>query len=131
MRENDLTETLRERGDFDSGDAARDGAQATLRTLGERVAAGEAEAVADHLPNDLAGPLLTDGGDADAFSPSEFVDRVDRREEVADGDAETHVRAVLGTLGERVNRREWRDLRAQLPAEYGPLCETLGEVSES
>lgn len=124
MRRDNLFDTIRDRGALDSEAAARDSAQATMRTLGERIAAGEAEAVADRLPDELAGPLVADGGDAEPFPPSEFVDRVRQRED-ADGATSRHVRAVLETVGERLNRREWRDVRAQLPPEYGTLYETL------
>lgn len=127
MRREQLIETIQDRGDLDSNEAARDAAEATMRTLGERIATGEAEIIADKLSDELAGPLMTNGGDADSFSPSEFVDRVEKREETADGDVEQHVSAVLQTLSERLNYGEWRDIRTQLPSEYKPLYGTDDE----
>lgn len=124
MRDDDLYETIRARGDLDSTAAAREAAQATMRTLGERIAHGEAEALADAVPDDLAGAVTSLGGEAQAFEPDAFVSRVADREEKGDASgAERHVQATFETVGSRVNRREWRDVRAQLPESYAPLYE--------
>lgn len=125
MRYQDFIDAVRENGDLATDAAAHDAAEATMQTLGERISAGEAKPIADQLPDDLAGPLLTAGGNAEAFQPSEFVDRVDRRQDETWDDTERHVRAVLEALSERLEGAEWRDARKQLPPEYDALYETV------
>lgn len=127
MRSDSFVSTVRERADLPSEAAARDAIQARLRVLGHRIAHGEAEAIADELRDEFAGPLLEAGGNAESFSPEAFVDRVAADLGVEASDAERRVRAVFETLGERLNRGEWQDVRAQLPAGYGPLYETVTE----
>lgn len=128
MRRDDLYDEIRERGDLRSTDAARDAAKATLETLGERITKGEAEDLADGLPDELAGAVAGPGGEAEAFGPDEFVDRVSDREEVADPEAAVrHVQSTLETVGRRTNRDEWRDVRQQLPDEYAALYEVSAE----
>lgn len=131
MRDAELYEEIRDRGDLETTDAARDAAKATMRTLGERIAHGEAEALADGLPDELAGAIAGPGGEAEAFGPEEFVDRVSDREDEADREAaQRHVRATLETVGTRANRQEWRDVREQLPGEYAGLYERTGETEQ-
>ena len=130
MRHRDFVEVVWARGDFESEAAARDAAEATMRTLGERIAAGEAKTIGEQLPDGLSGPLMTAGGDAESFPPTEFVDRVGRREDGAD-DPERHVRAVFEALRFRLDGGEWPDLRTQLPPEYGALFETPDEQTDA
>ena len=125
MNQEDLYETIRERGELETTEAARDAARATLRTLGERITHGEAKDLADGLPQELAGAITGPENQAEAFGPREFVDRVSDREDDADQEAaQRHVRATLETIAERANHEEWRDVRDQLPEEYTPLYET-------
>ena len=134
MKENGRYEAIADRGDLDTTDAARDAARATLETLGERITRGEAESLAHDLPDELAGAVAGPGGEAEAFGPREFVDRVSDREAEGAADqeaAQRHVRATLETLGSRVNRHEWRDLRDQLPEEYASLWETRERTESS
>lgn len=122
MQQNEIVDRIESRGDFESESAALDAAQATLRTLGERISAGQAEDIAEQLPDELAGPVLTAGGEAEAFSPSTFVGRVSHRED-ADGETESHVRAVLRTVGDALEKDQWDAVTGQLPPEYRPLCQ--------
>lgn len=128
MRQHEMVDLIESRGDFDSAEAAHEVTQSTLRTLGERIAAGEAEQLATQLPDAFGGPVLTSGGDADAFSPTEFVERVDERSTAETTDPVTQVRAVLETIGEEIDRGEWSDVTSQLPPEYGPLLGDAGRV---
>lgn len=133
MQDDDLYEAIRDRGGMDSAEDARDAAKATLHTLGQRITRGEAEDLADHLPEELAGAVVGAGTDEEAeeFGPREFVDRVSDREDQADQEAaQRHVRAVMETLGVRVNRLQWQDVREQLPGEYAALYEREGETDQ-
>ena len=129
MQENGLYDAIRDRGGMDTTDDAQDAAMATLHTLGERITGGQAADLADYLPDELAGAVAGPGGEAEEFGPREFVDRVADREAEADQEAaQRHVRATMETLGVRVNRLQWRDVRGQLPEEYASLYERKGET---
>lgn len=135
MLQNEFSERVRERTDLSSTAAARDFSSATMRTLGERLAAGEAEQLAGGLPDDIAGPLTTAGSDAEAFPPSEFVERVTTRADVGTDDTYDHVDAVRQTLSEHVTAGQWNDVETQLPPAYDPLVdfneEAVGERTDT
>lgn len=125
----ELYEKMRDRGNLETTDAAREAAKATMRTLGERITPGEAEAIAVGLPDELGGTIAGLGGDAEAFGPEEFVDWVADREDEADQKvALRHARAILVTVGTRANRLEWRDVREQHPEEYAAFYEVREET---
>jgi uncharacterized protein (DUF2267 family) len=96
--------------------------EAVLETLGERIAAGEADDLADALPAGLR-PALQRGeertrGKAERMSLDEFIERVGDREGVPYEDALDHTRAVLATLREALPEKELSDLLAELPRGY-------------
>jgi uncharacterized protein (DUF2267 family) len=65
--------------------------------------------------------LAESGDDATSMPVDEFVLRVAEREGVPEERAADHARAVLATLREALPDAEFRDIDAQLPAEYDPL----------
>jgi uncharacterized protein (DUF2267 family) len=97
--------------------------RATLQTLAERIASGEARDFAVELPDELA-PWIATTTDADRFDIDEFLRRVADREGADVPTAERHARAVFAVLGQAVSRRELDDLAAQLPKDYRPLLPT-------
>jgi uncharacterized protein (DUF2267 family) len=104
-----------------SWDKAERAARATLVTLGERIAWGEARDVAADLPTNVGQWLLEPGGDAEPFDVDEFVRRVAEREGVDTDTAERHARAVFLALARLVRSDELADVIAQLPRDYGRL----------
>ncbi|MEA2254578.1 MAG: hypothetical protein QOG35_623 [Solirubrobacteraceae bacterium] len=94
--------------------------RATLQTLAERIAAGEARDLAAELPAELA-PWIGTTTPAERFGVDEFVRRIAEREEVDVADAERHARAVLGALGQAVSPRELDDVAAELPKDFAAL----------
>jgi uncharacterized protein (DUF2267 family) len=100
---------------------ARQATEAVLETFGERIAGGEAEDLAQQLPEPAAAPLLRAGGDPQAIPAEEFVHRVAERESAPDVVAREHARAVLTTVRESVTADEWRDTVSELPREYDEL----------
>ncbi|MGB2569958.1 DUF2267 domain-containing protein [Micromonospora citrea] len=97
--------------------------RAVLRTVAERVRAGEADDLAAQLPDDLSayltGPAEAGGaGRPDAFGPLEFLRRVAERAGVEPATAQVGVRAVFATLREAVTVGEFQDLVAQLPESF-------------
>jgi uncharacterized protein (DUF2267 family) len=105
---------------------AEQAGRATLQTLGERLAWGEARDIAEDLPSAPREWLLSSAqGDAEPFGPIEFVRRVAEREGVDFETAERHARAVLIALARLVRGRELADALAELPKDYESL---LGEA---
>jgi uncharacterized protein (DUF2267 family) len=109
-----------------SWDEAERAAEATLRTLGERIAAGQARDLAAGLPRELRRPLTEPGGDAQRFDAREFVRRVAEREGVDPETAERHARAVFIALARLVRDDELEDLAAELGRDRAAL---LGDRS--
>jgi uncharacterized protein (DUF2267 family) len=99
---------------------------AVLRTLAERITAGEASDVAAFLPKEVRAPLLSAPSRAEAFPLTEFTRRVAEREGVEEQTAAEHIRAVFIALGQAVAPGELRDMVAQLPKDFDPLLEAAG-----
>jgi uncharacterized protein (DUF2267 family) len=108
------------RAGLDPGRAER-AIDAVLETLGERIAAGQAEDIAKQLPGRVAAPLLDHGGNAQPIPAEQFVRRVAEREGEIEPLAREHARAVLTTLREAVTADEWRDTAAELSRDYEAL----------
>jgi uncharacterized protein (DUF2267 family) len=103
------------------GDAER-AAWATLQTLGERLAGGEAKDLASQLPPVLAAYALSGyAGIGARFSLNEFFLLISDREGVDLPRAAHHARAVIEVLQEAISKGEIDDIRAQLPDEYNQL----------
>lgn len=88
---------------------------ATLQTLAERVAAGEAEDLAAQLPGELRPHLTGVAEGAEGFDVDTFVARVADRAGTDPDQALAHQGAVFATLREAVTPGELEDLAAQLP----------------
>jgi len=107
------------------GDTVR-AIQATLETLAERIAPGEADDLAAQLPPEL-GTFLRDVDTTERFSVDDFFLRVAAKETADLPDATHHARAVIAVLQEAVTTGELDDIRAQLPDNYNPLFEAGSE----
>lgn len=129
MNRDELLDGVARRAQFESHDEAERATLATLQTFGEYISEGEAEDVAERLPDDYE-ETVTDRSDAtpETFSTEGFVRSVARRErgDVDDEEATTHARAVFATLADAGAEDELRDVRAQLSNEFDTLFETDG-----
>jgi uncharacterized protein (DUF2267 family) len=101
---------------------ARRAAEAVAETLGERLAGGEVEDLAENLPEDLH-PALERGnartnGKAQKMSLDEFVWRIAEREGVGWEQALEHARAVFAVLRETLPPKEFSDMLHELPSAY-------------
>jgi uncharacterized protein (DUF2267 family) len=100
--------------------------RATLETLAQRLAGGEASHLAAQLPQEIGVYLRAvsdqDGG-GQRFSLDEFFQRVSEREKADLPAAAYHARVVVEVLGESVSAGEMADVRAQLPDDFQPLFE--------
>lgn len=86
------------------GDTVR-AIQATLETLAERIAPGEADDLAAQLPPEL-GTFLRDVDTTERFSVDDFFLRVAAKETADLPDATHHARAVIAPCSKRRLRRE-------------------------
>jgi uncharacterized protein (DUF2267 family) len=94
--------------------------QATLQTLAERLARGEARDLAAQLDPGI-GPWLFTDTDAEGFDLDEFLHRVAERSGVPPEGALKDARAVLLALRRTVSQDELEDMTAELPAELRAL----------
>jgi uncharacterized protein (DUF2267 family) len=105
-------------------DTARLLAEGTLLTLADRISGGEAEDLAERVPDPLRPYLIKLTEPAVPFSYDEFMNRVVEYAAVDRPTAERGVAAVLSVLHETVGHKEFTDAMAQLPREFGDLLAT-------
>lgn len=99
--------------------------QATLRTLADRLTAGEAYDLAAQLPAPLQVPLRPQTEAAQLFDAREFVRRTAQRTGIDEAAARNGVRAVFTTLREAITGGEFDDVMTQLPRRYHDLVEPV------
>jgi uncharacterized protein (DUF2267 family) len=110
-----------------SRELAERAVRATLQTLAERLSGGEAEDLAEQLPQELR-PFFRDGNKAEPFDLAEFVRRVAEREGVPPETAQEHARAVFAALGMALTPEELHDMASQLPKDFDALVSAAVEA---
>lgn len=133
MKHDEFIGQVQHRARLSSRGEAERATRATLETLAERLAGGEARDLAAQLPPEIGDHLRGQWSDmGERFSLAEFFRRVSLREGVDPPAAVFHARAVIEVLGEAVSQGELDDVRAQLPAEFDRLFEagSTGHMSE-
>ena len=124
MKHDEFIGQVQHRARVSSRGNAEIATRATLETLAERLAGGEADDLASQLPRGIAEHLRSRlVGEGERFSVEEFFQRVSRREGVDLPKAIYHARAVIAVLYEAVSPGEMADVHAQLPAEFVRLFE--------
>jgi len=119
---------VRHRAGLGSHAEAERATRATLETLAERLAGGEAHDLASQLPPELARSLeAPDAGIGAKLTLDEFFELVSEREGVDLPDATFHARVVIGVLTEAVSLGEIQDVRVQLPAAFAQLFNVANE----
>jgi uncharacterized protein (DUF2267 family) len=94
--------------------------RATLRTLAERIASGEARDLAAELPPEVA-PWLATTTAAEGFDADEFLRRVAEGTDADIATARRYATAVFDALGRAVSDDEYEDMVAELSRDYAPL----------
>jgi uncharacterized protein (DUF2267 family) len=131
MKHDEFIGQVQHRARVSSRGDAEIATRATLETLAERLAGGEADDLASQLPRGIAEHLRSRlARQNERFSVEEFFQRVSRREGVDLPKAIYHARAVIAVLYEAVSPGEMADVHAQLPAEFVRLFEP-GREEES
>lgn len=126
MQYNEFIKAVIDRGGAVDREQAQTVTHTVLADLGKRLQGGEAQDLAEQLPEELgqsiqqqitAEPVTDDVDD--------FLRRVAEHlgEGVDPDQARTHVQAVFASLASAISRGEIQDIRAQLPAGFGPLFE--------
>ncbi len=114
MNYDEFISQVQRRANLDSREEAERATRATLETLGERLAGGEAKDLAAQLPPELAQYLQQ------AYTGSQ-------REGVDLTESTYHARVVIALLSEAVTLGEIEDVRAQLPEDFARLFEVENE----
>ena len=128
MKYDEFISQVQRRADLASREEAERATRATMETLGERLAGGEAKDLAAQLPPEIAQYLeQAYTGIREKFSLDEFFWRVSQREGVDLTESTYHARVVVALLSEAVTMGEIEDVRAQLPEDFARLFEVQYE----
>jgi uncharacterized protein (DUF2267 family) len=128
LRYDEFIGQVQHRAGLGSHAEAERATRATLETLAERLAGGEAHDLAAQLPPELARSLeAPDAGIGAKLTLDEFFELVNEREGVDLPAATFHARVVIGVLTEAVSMGEIQDVRVQLPAAFAQLFNVANE----
>ena len=124
MRTDEFVKNVTQLGGPSDADRATEVTRTILENLGKRLKGGEAQNLADQLPQELAEPLTRHGTHEPLRAP---WDDEPRRGAGPHGagtgtdEASAYVRAVFATLAQSVSEGEIADVRAQLSTGFAPL----------
>jgi uncharacterized protein (DUF2267 family) len=120
MEPSEFYTVVRQQANLESVEEAEELSDAVLRTLGERLSSGATSDLAEYLPEEPAAALETDS-EPESFGPDKFLARIAERAGVEEACAERAIRATTAALETAAAGSEYRDVRQQLPSEYGTL----------
>jgi len=133
LKSDEFIAKVQRRADLDSQEEAMLAIGATLATLAERLAGGEAKDLASQLPPEIGVFLLQPyAGIGDPFGLEEFFRLVSERAGIDLQDASLQARVVIGVLCEAVSMGEIENVRSQLPHDIRQLfmVENEGDLPE-
>ncbi|RZT24682.1 uncharacterized protein (DUF2267 family) [Mycobacterium sp. BK558] len=114
-----------ERAMLSKGEAA-DLTRAVLEVLAMRVSVGEVRHLIRALPDDLANSVRWNSKGPERFDVDDLILRVSSRTGLNKTETTTGVEAVLLTLREAVDRKEFDDFMSQLPSDFTRLLPQAG-----
>jgi uncharacterized protein (DUF2267 family) len=122
MQYGEFMRSVTERSGLDR-DQAEKAVRATLNTLAQRLAGGEAKDLASQLPQELKDTVMltTGAGQGAPMSLDEFLETVAQREGCPVDRARVHAQAVMTTLKDAVTDEEFEEVMTQLDKEYRQL----------
>ena len=128
MKYDEFISQVQHRAKLNSREDAVRASSATLETLGERLAGGEAKDLASQLPQELALYLeRAHTGIQQSFSLDEFFWRVSQREGVDLTESTYHARVVIALLSEVVTLGVIENIKSQLPKDFAKLFDVENE----
>ena len=128
MKYDEFISQVQHRAKLNSREDAVRASSATLETLGERLAGGEAKDLASQLPQELALYLeRAHTSIQQSFSLDEFFWRVSQREGVDLTESTYHARVVIALLSELVTLGEIENVKSQLPKGFAKLFDVENE----
>ena len=133
MKSDEFIAKVQRRAVLDSQEEAMLAIGATLATLAERLAGGEAKDLASQLPPEIGVFLLQPyAGIGDPFGLEEFFRLVSKRAGIGMQNASLQARVVIGVLCEAVSMGEIENVRSQLPQDIRQLfmVENEGDLPE-
>lgn len=133
MKTDEFIAKVQRRANLNSQEQAMLAIGATLATLAERLAGGEAKDLASQLPPEIGVFLLQPyAGIGDPFGLEEFFRLVSERAGIDLQDASLQARVVIGVLCEAVSMGEIENVRSQLPHDIRQLfmVENEGDLPE-
>ena len=126
MKYHDFLGQVQARGRLSSTEDAVKATRATLTVLATRLAGNEADDLAAQLPEEI-GRFLTGHDETERFNVKEFFARVSEMEGVDLPQSIHHARAVVSVVQDAVAEGEIKDIRQQLPDDFGPLFDAGSE----
>lgn len=126
MRTDEFVKNVTQLGGPSDADRATEVTRTILENLGKRLKGGEAQNLADQLPQELSEPLTRHGAHEPLVDDvDDFLRRVAGQLGSGTGtdEASACARAVFATLAQSVSEGEIADVRAQLSTGFAPLFE--------
>ncbi|WP_220084539.1 DUF2267 domain-containing protein [Mycolicibacterium vulneris] len=120
MNAHEFYRDVAERAMLSKGEAA-DLTRAVLEVLAMRVSAGEVRHLIRQLPEELVDSVRWNSKGPGRFDLNDLILRVSSRTGLTTTETLTGVEAVLLTLREAVDRKEFNDFMSQLPVEFTRL----------
>jgi len=120
MKADEFYRDVAERAKLSKGEAA-DLTRAVLEVLAMRVSPGEVRQLIRQLPEELADSVRWNSKGQERFGVHELIMRVSSRTGLTRTETTTGVEAVLLTLREAVDPKEFNDFVSQLPTEFTRL----------
>ena len=120
MKADEFYRDVAERAKLSKGEAA-DLTRAVLELLAMRVSPGEVRHLVRQLPEELADSVRWNSNAPQRFGLNDLIERVSSRTGLTKAETKTGVEAVLLTLREAVDPKEFNDFVSQLPAEFTTL----------
>ena len=114
MNAHEFYRDVAERAMLSKGEAA-DLTRAVLEVLAMRVSAGEVRHLIRQLPEELGDSVRWNSKGPERFDLDDLIVRVSSRTGLTKTETMTGVEAVLLTLREAVDRKEFNDFMSQLP----------------
>lgn len=123
MNHEEFIGRVQQQGHLSSRAEAEKATRATLETLAERLAGGEAGNLAAQLPSEIGRHLRQAGQHFERMGLDDFYRKVGEREGSELPDAVHHAKAVVKVMREAVSPGELEDVESQLPEEFKALLE--------